>query len=39
VTALSRECRAKIGALVVIHPKNEQSATKQFNVSQKFAAA
>jgi hypothetical protein len=23
VTALSRECRAKTGALVVIHPKNE----------------
>jgi hypothetical protein len=35
VTALSRECRAKTGALVVIHSKNEQSATKQFNVSQK----
>jgi len=31
VTALSRKCRAKTGALVVIHPKNEQSATKQFN--------
>jgi hypothetical protein len=36
---LSRESRAQAGALVVTHPKNEQSATKQFNVSQKFAAA
>jgi hypothetical protein len=34
VTALSRECGAKIGGPVVIHPKNEQSATKH-NVSQK----
>jgi hypothetical protein len=36
---LSRESRAQAGVLVVTHPKNEQSATKQFNVSQKFAAA
>jgi hypothetical protein len=35
---LSRESRAQVGELVVTHPKNEQSATKQFNVSQKFAS-
>jgi len=36
---LSVESRTQASVLVVTHPKNEQSATKQFNVSQKPPAA